>query len=305
MPNKWLKRDIIPCWYELGWRAWQNDETPAIFLRVHKDFVRSIKAIPETAPLVTTLRAEFFNTLFDTFSGSFEQDFFGFNKVFERVGEVEEFVEFLIRIPVIDKPTGRKCPECQGTKKDQFLEDRECFHCNGTGKESQIDWRLAYSISASFTVFTTLSKYSEVETSCRLPQLLTFHTITVRDMHSGSLGGDYSIPLVKWLSLLGRNAPLAGMIYAMKTSYQRMLGRREYNDFDFQAYVANENGWLNVSCPGNACGIQPAYGHLREGEGYQFSCHNVDSPMQQLTLIAGLAALHEKARRDIALYSSG
>ena len=305
MLNKWLERDIIPCWYELGWKAWRNDETPAIFLRVHKDFVRSIKTIPETAPLVTTLRGEFFNTLFDTFSGSLEKDFFGFNKVFERVGEVGEFIEFLIRIPVINKPTRRKCPECRGTKKNQFLEGQKCFHCEGKGKEYQIDWRLAYSVSASFTVFTALSEYSEIETSCRLPQLLTFRTITVRNMHGGSLGGNYSIPLVKWLSSLGRNTQITAMIYAMKSSYQRMLGKREYDNSYFQAYVANEKGWLNVSCPGSACGLHPADGYLEEGEGYQFSCHNVDSPMQQLTLIAGLAALHEKARRDIALYGSG
>lgn len=54
-----------------------------------------------------------------------------------------------------------------------------------------------------------------------------------------------------------------------------------------------------LNCPGNACGIHPVI-HWEEGEnGYKFSCHNVDTPMQQLTLLAGLATLHDKARQEM------
>lgn len=181
---KFLARDIIPCWYEMAWRGW-NGEEPAILLRLHNDFVRSIKPIPEAAPVVREFKEKFFDTLFDTFAGSFDGEFFGFNRAFRRRGETGEFVEYIVPIPVIKKPTGKTCPECDGTKEDRVVEDRECLFCDGTGREHRIDWRLAYSISASFTIFTAISEYPEIETSSLTPQLLTFHTITLSGQHGG------------------------------------------------------------------------------------------------------------------------
>ena len=53
-------------------------------------------------------------------------------------------------------------------------------------------------------------------------------------------------------------------------------------------------------CPGNACGIHPTEVDLRyDLGGYEFSCHNVDSPAQQMALIVGLAALHDMARKEM------
>jgi hypothetical protein len=31
--------------------------------------------------------------------------------------------------------------------------------------------------------------------------------------------------------------------------------------------------------------------------GFEFSCHNTDTPMQQLTILASLAALHDLVRK--------
>lgn len=301
MLNKWLNRDVIPCWYEMVWRGWEG-ELPAIILRVHNDFVQSMEPIPDEAPAIAGFKQQFG---FAEFCGSFSGNF-GFNNSFKRQGEKDGFLEFLVDIPVINKLTGKKCPECRGKRRNPRFTDMECFHCNGTGKEHEMDWKTAYAISASFTLFTAISQYPQIETSCPLPQLLTLYTITRQDMHGGSLGGGYSIPLVKYLVSLGRGANITAMVHAMKASYQRMIGGRDYDEHRFRASVDYENGWLNVDCPGDACGLHPSDGSDRwEGRGYEFSCHNVDSPMQQLTLIAGLAALYEKARRDIALYGSG
>ena len=72
---------------------------------------------------------------------------------------------------------------------------------------------------------------------------------------------------------------------------------------DFRAGVFSEFGWLNTDCPGNACGLNPSldaeYDMKKPCHGYKFSCHNVDTAAQQLTLLAGVAALHDKARQEI------
>lgn len=90
------------------------------------------------------------------------------------------------------------------------------------------------------------------------------------------------------------------MIQAMKTAYKRMFGPDHIDEYSFHAYVAYKGGWLNVGCPGNACGLNPtSQGVTEKGKGYEFACHNVDTPAQQITLLAGLAALHDKARKEM------
>ncbi len=139
-------------------------------------------------------------------------------------------------------------------------------------------------------------------TSAKFPQLLTVETITEYGMHGGSLGGEYGKPLHKFLSTFEPGTSIEEMCMAMMLCYQRMWGLPPFQKHNFRARVDYENGHLNVSVPGNACGLNPSHGVLydkKKTEGYKFSCHNTDDPVQQISLIAGLAALCDKARREI------
>ena len=296
MNIKMITQESIPCWYELSWRG----RKPAILLKVHKDFIASIKPISEDAYIVKSLKEEF---KFKSFVGSFGGNF-GFDNAFIRAGEKGNFVEFVVKIPRVKKWTNEKCSNCQGSGKEMFVGSRrDCLYCEGTGEERVFDWQPAYAISASFTVFTGLTRFPKIETSAPFPQLLTVKTITGREQHGGSLGGEYSIPCVNWLaSLFGTGPIIPEMISAMKIAYNRMLGLRKFDQFHFHASVDYKGGWLNVSCPGNACGLNPVHGagyDMDRGLGYKFDCHNVDTPMQQITLLASLAALHDRARKEL------
>ena len=126
-------------------------------------------------------------------------------------------------------------------------------------------------------------------------------TVTIKDMHGGSLSGQYSVFLGRYLNDLPVGTSIEEMVLAMKRAYKIMdqgLGPLPR----FSASIDGDNGWLNVDCPGDACGLHPSHGSVEESQGYEFSCHNVDTPQQQLTLLAGLAALHDKARREITDY---
>ncbi|MBI2055637.1 MAG: hypothetical protein HYT42_01965 [Candidatus Sungbacteria bacterium] len=286
---KILVRDVLPCWYELSWDA----SIPAIFLMVHADYIAENGPIPTDHPNVEHLGKEF---QLPSFSGDFGGDF-GFGAQFRKLPARNGFARFRIEIPNIRKQTGKRCPDCRGTAKDHLLAGRACFECRGTGMEHVIDWHTADVISATFTVFTMQAEYYQGKTSAPFPQLLTVSTSAWKGTDGGSLHGMFGILLCRFLRDIGEGVRIPEMEQAMQIAHRHMLDSAGYDTGDYRARV-ERRGWLNVSCPGSGCGLHPAH-ELRDGCGYEFTSHNVDSPAQQLTLLAGLAALHDRARREL------
>lgn len=291
---KVITRDTIPCWYELGWRT----EDAAIVLRIHKEFI-SANPIAVDAPIVLGLKEEFGFSKFTSFDEKF-----GFDDSFILANKQEGFLEFIAKLPAVKKETDEKCERCDGSGKDDF---DECLSCSGTGKKEFFDWQAANAISATLSVFSALARFPKIQTSALFPQLMTIQNLISRDgnrLYFG-LAGEYSDFLARWMSSFGTHTEITEMIEAMKTAYNRMLGLHEFHKFDFCARIDSDYGWLNISCPGDACGLNPVYGadfNMKKGLGYDFVDHNLDSSAQQLTLLAGLAALYDKARREIKKY---
>lgn len=284
-----LVRDVLPCWYELSWDA----SIPAILLNIHDNYIAETGSIPADHPSVEHLVEEF---QFTSFSGDFGSNF-GFNAAFLKLPARNGFARFRIEIPQVRKETGKRCPYCQGTAKDHLLAGQACFECRGTGMEHVIDYSTADAISATFTVLTMKAGYYQGKTSAPFPQLLTVSTSTWKGTAGGSLHGMFGIPLCQFLRSVGERIRIPEVERAMQIAHRRMLGSTGYDTGDYLAKV-ERRGWLNVSCPGEACGLHPAH-EPRDGRGYEFTSHNVDSPAQQLTLLAGLAALHDRARREL------
>lgn len=302
MEFKWIIQENVPCWYELSWK----EEIPAIILKVHKDFIKTAKNFSIETPIINSFMDEFkFSNFSGDLTGNFGFDNTLFNGTFEYIKKNGEFADFLIRIPRIKVKIQEVCDHCQGSGKDSILEEdeRECIHCGGTGIAYIYKWQPAYAISASFTVFFRLTKYPEEETSASIPQLMTVETVTNQGMHGGSLGGEISIPLYQWLSSLGEGTNLPEVTQAMKIAHEYMFGDlHPFDDHCFRAYLAGNEGGFVANCPGQACGIYGEIWHVPKKEGFKLNCHNVDSPAQQITLLAGLAALHDRARREIKGY---
>ncbi len=291
--NKMIIYENIPCWYEFSWQ----EKEPAIILRIHQNFIANLNVNLQNSPFVKSLLEDF---KFKDFSGDFNGDI-GFNQAFKHKGEKDGFVEFLVSVPKVKEETAKKCPHCKGSGKEKPYPGK-CIHCGGTGKEYITDWSLATAVSASFTIFTALLRLSEKDTSAVLPQLFTFKTITHKDIHGGSLSGDISISLCKWLGSFSEGEEISEMVQAMKIAYGYMFGGlKSFDEPSFRAYI-RKGGRFTADCPGDACGLHPSDWYIHEGKGYEFSCHNVDTPMQQITLLAGLAALHDKARKEMKIY---
>jgi len=317
-----IERENMPCIYELSFDA----KTPAIIVRIHNEFMDRWPKLLGEAPVVVALMQQFG---FSAFKSGTDGGDFGFDSAFKRTVNEGDFAAFSVPIPIVQKVAEKVCPICGGDKKGLFgtctrcngqgkldelcqecggtkkLDDEfACVYCGGKGKKTYFDWKPAFAISASFTLFFELASFKmdkREATPCRFPQLILVNTITVRSSHGGSLDGIYSIPLAKWIASFPENTEIREMTRAMVQAYQKMFGKVDkYQMHSFWAKVAHEDGWLNVSCPGNACGLHPADSWGPEqGAGYKFACHNVDSPAQQLTLLAGLAALCDKAKKEI------
>jgi len=295
-----LRQENMPCQYQLSWEK----RIPAILVKMHKDLVAGFSVSSE-APIVRHFMGEFGFSAFDCFKANlFGEQLFGFDGAFQKKGEEGDFMVFEVRIPQVEKQLNEVCSECNGSKQDRNFEGSKCLHCDGTGIKRVLDWNPAYAISASLTVFFTFASLKccrKDKTSCAFPQLLTVETITERKSHGGSLCGIYSIPLAGFLSSFEENTEIVEMTEAMIKAWSKMFGKIDkYQKYSFWAKVAYKNGWLNVSCPGDACGLHPMHSWGPEsGAGYEYSCHNTDNPMQQICLLAGLAALCDKATKEI------
>lgn len=258
---KTILHETLPCWHELSW----ENEGPTLVLRVHESYADTLRISPD-APIVLG-----FQKTFEL--GGFDGDLrgnFGFNEALKNRGEKDGFYEFAIELPTI-----------QGAKKLRY------------------EWRRAHEISTSLSILTLRLPYYDHDVPTTFPQLITFQA-SGSPNHS-AVFGEIGIPLRRWLSSKPDHFLVPEAVTAMKSAYMKMFGPgiSFVTEHSFEMRIKN-NGGLIASCPGNGCGIHPDDWNFREGRGYKFSSHNVDTPAQQLTILAGLAALHNIARREIS-----
>lgn len=319
MPHNFyfLERENMPCLYDLAFDL----SGPAIIVKAHRDFLAQFPNF-DNSPKIKDLQNKFGLPEFQ--SGSSNENF-GFGGVFSRQGCEDSFAVFKIAIPQIKKHMEKNCPICRGDGKGLFGNclrcegkgrvpkicemcngtgrddgDRACLNCTGLGIEFYYDWASAYQVTASFSVFFDLAFLSSGKDKAVYSYLLQLILInTAVDRESNSLDGTYSIPLARWLASFSPKTKIVGMEEAMMSVYKKIFGEISSHDkFEICAEVSHEKGWLNVSCPGDRCDLYPAHSSGPVlGKGYQFSCHNVDTPAQQLTLLSGLAALCGEARK--------
>lgn len=222
---------------------------------------------------------------------------FGFGNGIRRVGSLNEQTTYQFILPVIHRYTDKPCQECGGVKNS------DCHYCSGSGKDSIVLWEEAFALSASISLMVSLLEFACEITRPQVPdrkkQILTVHTFTDRGMNGGSLGGSFSPYFVNFLKSHGEDASYdyaaAVMLRAYRHMWQTPIPKKGSLDFVEYGIRAGQNlrGNLMLDVPGDACGIHPSpYVHeIPEGEGVEFTCHNVDSPLQQLTLLTGLAAM--------------
>ncbi|HEY4496404.1 MAG TPA: hypothetical protein VJC04_03585, partial [Candidatus Paceibacterota bacterium] len=280
---KLMQYDRIARKYHLLWHSNQK----SIIVQIHNDCVKSFKPVSIDSPWVRAMsQTHDADGLLDSFCGDLSSDYFGFNRSIKRTGQSGDYLDFSVPVPEIKKETGAVCQECGATGKREGFEI--CHYCDGSGKMYVYDWRTAYLVTSNLSLlFDTLDLCDE--TSAKEYQYVTVTMMAQYGQHGSSLGGCFGIDFNGFINQdsMAKKLALTNAVEAMRTAYDQMMICQDYDRFRVNA----DNGFLTLDCPGDACGIYLTHHDGKAEQGCQFSCHNVDSPAQSLTLLAGIASL--------------
>ena len=288
---KIMQHDVIPRKYNLRW----DKIASLIQIEIHESCVRNAMVLTKDMPMVEHfIEANDADGLFDSFSGDLRSSTFGFNESIRRVSSEGDYVRFLVPMPQVLIKTCFVCEDCSGTG-ERFLDgeklNEKCLRCDGSGRKHVYDWRAAYLTSTSLFFLFNVLDLCEDSTAKELQHVIIY-LMSDPGRDGNSVVGCFSIDLSDYLrqgSFDLMRVILPEVVQAMKVTYALILKLRKYDTHSFIADV--RDGFLSLSCPGDACGIHLSDHHDAPGKGREFMCHNVDSPLQALTLLAGISAL--------------
>lgn len=285
-----VRGDIIPRWWGMEW----DFERIALRIYVHRFFLEHDRhvSIPPYGDAIVSLLESLGFGLRD-FSGDLRDlSGFGINRAFIPIdAEGPQFAEFLVPYPQIDRVAGAcdRCADYDGTE--------HCIACQGTGERREIDWKAAHAISVSLHLFFHMVQFPDALPIGDDPQFMEIEVSAGKGR--AGISGEFGLPLRAWLSSRLPNSRIDQMERAMMQAHRRLFGIAESGDspvdaLQLRAGIDFRDGWLNMSCPGfsGGCGVSPVQGSFHS-PGYQFMSHSMDTPMQTLTMLAGLAALHD------------
>jgi hypothetical protein len=163
-------------------------------------------------------------------------------------------------------------------------------------------WDRLFSISATLELlFKILLIFEENISDYYSPQLLVVSGMSFeRNLFGGSLlvilSKDACEFLAEEIKIHGETIRYFPIIDAMQKAFSYIEGK-EPSFMDFRAMLRPPK-WLHLSVPGNACGLDPGNYYDEESfRGYEMLPHNVDNPLQQIYLLAGVFSLYDHIRK--------
>lgn len=260
-----ISHGIIPAWYELSF-----PNLPTLSLRIHRIALEHMMKTDWTkAPGVSFTKKTYGLT---SFSPPTEQRC-GFNEVFVRSESCHrDWIQWNCRLP--------RMKASEGVPEDS----REYI----------------MAIRSTLWLFSTSLWLFEGNTQWYQPQLMLIEGIclpTDDRMSSGSLSVTLSPSTIKWLSKQSPDVHIKQIVDAMSVASDFMW--KCNSDSGRFGALFRKPKWLNMDVPGNACGLDPeSYFEESLEDGYTLQPHNVDSSLQQLTFLVGLAKLHDLVRQQ-------
>lgn len=127
-------------------------------------------------------------------------------------------------------------------------------------------------------------------------QILTID-IETENPNNFFLSGIGGVDFCDWIEKFEIGHEFKNITNEMKEFWNYVYKSDETNSSFFRASILKNNRFL-ISCPGDACEVYTNTDHRHRG-GKAYSCHNTDNPVQQLTLLVGVAILSEMAGEEI------
>jgi hypothetical protein len=257
-----LLSQTVPAWFELSLKS-----PDTIIVRIHERAFEKLKSIdwPNT-PIVGYVTKE---ASLKAFESPTDDGYFGFGQTLRVASPSGDSRWFSVecKLPIL----------YSGKWVDDSL--------------SKV-WEIRYSLAI---LFSGLSMF-ETETDSTDAQLMADFDLRVESgPHGGSLSVLLTVPACVWLSKRPDHSHIIPVEDAMRSASMHMWKGVKRTE-RFMA-LCRKPKWINLDVPGDACGLDPSdYNHAALDRGYKLFPHNVDSSLQQLTFLAGLAKLHDEMR---------
>lgn len=153
----------------------------------------------------------------------------------------------------------------------------------------------ARSLLVSIDLLLRHLNYANIDSLTSQPQLMYVDVVFQQSSQGLMCGiaGTYSEEMREWLWW----QPQLGVVErAMQIVYERLSGVRPE-----PIVRLGKSGQLDLHCATERPGLHPAEDASKASGGYQFASHNIETPLQMLTLLAGLGALHDQAKKEVDL----
>ena len=177
-------------------------------------------------------------------------------------------------------------------------------------EEGTSPWMLAATYSILFSTLDFPSEEILKAGDRGRTQLLTITShvqFEERLMNNAPMGGEMSPKLANWISKRGTTPThLVDVEEAMakvwNTFAPRKIKKEKRGPHPYPGFsvFVQKGGGLIVECPGNACDVSTLdWWEDKKGWGHKLGCHNLDSAIQQITILAGYAKIHDLAAKDL------
>ena len=219
---------------------------------------------------------------------------------------IADFMRQVLNLPKYYPPTLPKWGfwETISTRKNDDKVEMICklpvvksFH--NLNKDYAFSHNQSICISASLELlFKALNNIKPI-TDADFPQILTIEMNLYADSSGIGLSAGLSRQVGKWIGKMPHDSENKDIINAMLSAYTTMRASKRSILDRFSANLRHPNR-IDMMCPGDRCELNPDHQDVYNSKkGYELWPHNIDSCLQQLTLLAGLAKLYQLVKLDI------
>lgn len=291
---KFIMHEDVPRWYHLFWDRVKN----GLFIRIHRFFLENCEYKNFEPFFKGLIDKSSYLPLFDKYESRLAQLSFGINDSIVQVGQEEGgWVTYQINLPSVIYKSNFACGRCGGTGKRLPLEkyNERCYDCSGSGFEIYRDYikidEVCFSLSMLLRALEFPTENGDVDTKEK--QLFTLSSCCIHEAHGHSVGGYASPEFIRFLESFStsyeENVNFPSVVETMRHTHLQLYG--EVGKYDrFGCYT--RGGQIVLDCPGDACQIHTEMSRTigdKRGEG--ITCHNLDTAMQQLTLLSGMGEI--------------
>lgn len=168
----------------------------------------------------------------------------------------------------------------------------------------EIDWNTPFAISSTLHVLFTLMFIldDECKGDCIEHQLVEYDVNPGRGMGQSGMAAGLSPMVVAWVVEQVENQSHPVIDVNMRNAHMRLFALDALDRYD--AYYIGSEFYephrIHLKCANNATGLDPDSHQLTgDDRGYELVPHNVDTPMEQLVLLTGVATLEQLVRQSL------